>query len=103
MPQQIVFNNPWYDYKPPITKLIRRPALKDEGFMTYRAEEIPWGTEVDMPSLLPKRRKKTYMKQSSNTLQEVVKKLPGQYRSIARKDYSNPATKHDKRRQPALP
>lgn len=103
MPQQIVFNNPWYDYKPPITKLIRRPALKDEGFMTYRAEEIPWGTEVDMPSALPKRRKKTYMKQSYNALQAVVKKLPGQYKSIARKDYSNPATKHEKKRQPALP
>ena len=71
--------------------------------MTYRAEHIPWGTEVDMPSAQSKRRKKTPAKQSYNTLQAVVKKLPGQYRSITRKDFSNPAAKHDTRRQPSLP
>ena len=103
MPQSIVFNNPWYDYKPPVRKLIQRPSLKDEGYMTYRADDIPWGTEVDVPSAQSKRRKKTPTKQSCNILQAVVKKLPGQYRSIARKDFSNPASRHDSRRQPSLP
>ena len=103
MPQQLVFNNPWYDYKPPVTKLIRRPSIRDEGYMTYRAERVPWGTDVDMSSNLLKRRKKSPMKQRYNALQPDVKKLPGQYKSIARKDFSNPSTRRDMRRQPSLP
>ena len=83
------------DYNPPQTRMLLRPKLRMTGFVTFRAENIPWGTEEDVPSLTSRMRRKPY-KPPPSRIQVPTYPIPPKLKppvSVVRNDFGDPKSK----------